>query len=114
MIEHLWAGKTGIPYKYFVTDINSLLAVPANYALVKQLSDGTRVPLYFGEAVNLTQRMSGHEKLAEARRLGMNLFMTHTASSDKTIRCAEESDLIARWNPPLNIQYRRLATLLTG
>jgi hypothetical protein len=32
--------------------------------------------------------------------------MTHTTPAGEYVRLAEEGDLIARWNPPLNVQHR--------
>ena len=79
----------------------------------KETSTGW-VPLYIGIADDLSARIPGHERWAEAKRLGATHVLAHTEPS-KAKREAEEKALIALCNPPLNTQHRRQrATLLGG
>lgn len=104
-----WLGHSGNRYRYwFLADIsvNGIKAEAGNYAFVKRLANGNFSPLYFGESENLRERIPGHERWAEAVRLGATHVMGHTAQDGEQARCDEERDLIQRWNPALNQQHR--------
>lgn len=65
------------------------------------------LPLYIGKAENLTERLSGHEKLLPALLLGANQLFVHSP----TLLCAvpyseAEERLIGAYNPPLNDKFR--------
>ena len=102
-----WPGQSGKLYTYWLNSMdNGFLSVAGNYAFVKQLPNGNFVPLYFGESVNLNDRLGNHEVWPSAVRLGATHVMTHTTPAGEQARLAEERDLIARWNPVLNVQHR--------
>ncbi len=104
-----WPGQSGQTYRYHGLDnitAQGILPVAGNYAFVKRLANGNYVPLYFGQAENLQNRIPQHERWADAARAGATDVMAHSKQGGETVRCAEEQDLIARWNPPLNAQHR--------
>lgn len=85
---------------------------PGNYMFVRRVIGGW-LPVYIGIADSLRDRIPGHERWAEAEKLGATHVMSHTQTSQKA-RKAEEKALIARWNPPLNSQHRTRGTGLAG
>ena len=104
-----WQGKSGKMYRYWFlekTTSDSIKAEGGNYNFVKQLTNGKWTPLYFGESGDLQGRIPGHEVWAAAVRLGATHVMAHTTPAGERARQAEEQDLIAFWNPPLNTQHR--------
>jgi len=105
-----WQGQSGKKYRYWVLATpkvgSSIQDVGGNYCFAKQLPNGNFTPLYFGIADDLRVRIPGHELWEEAIRLGATHVMGHTTPDGDAARRAEERDLIAYWNPPLNIQHR--------
>lgn len=105
-----WPGGSEKKYRYWAInnpkDAGSILSVAGNYAFVKQLPNGNFTPLYFGETDDLRARIPAHECWDAAVRLGVTHVMAHTTPAGASSRLAEEADLIARWNPPLNVQHR--------
>lgn len=66
-----WPGQSGRTYRYWLNKMaDGFLAVSGNYALVKMLPNGNFVPLYFGESINLRERLANHEMWPQAVRLG--------------------------------------------
>jgi hypothetical protein len=108
-----WTGLSGTTYRYHFLDkptADGILAVAGNYVFVKRLPDGnTYSPLYFGEAENLQDRIPYHDRWQDAVRAGMTHVMAHKTEGGVTARLAEERDLIQRWNPPLNVQHRKVS-----
>jgi len=107
-----WAAKSGTTYRYwFLANItaNGIKAVAGNYAFVKQLPNGNFVPVYFGEAEDLQQRIPNHERWDDAKRAGATHVMAHTTLNGAQARLVEERDLIQYWNPPLNTHYRQVS-----
>jgi len=104
-----WNGKSGTAYRYWSVDnltAAGLQAVAGNYAFVKQLPNGNFIPLYFGIAESLRDRLPNHDRWNEAVRLGATHVMAHTTPAGEAARLAEERDLIQQWNPPLNTHHR--------
>ena len=64
-------GKSGVIYQYWLlTDPKTASAIKAeggNYAFVKLLANGSVVPLYFGKADDLRDRIPSHECWPEAK-----------------------------------------------
>ena len=104
-----WTGNSGTYRYWFVTDTSTLVAEGGNYAFVKRLPNGNFLPLYFGQADNLRARMPNHERWDEAKRMGATHVMAHTTPAGETARLSEERDLIQRWDPPLNVQHRKVS-----
>jgi hypothetical protein len=107
-----WPGLSGKSYRYWFLirpSGDGIQPVSGNYAFVKQVPNGNFTILYFGETDNLRERISNHEKLDDAKRLGMTHIMAHTTPAGATARLAEEADLIQKWQPPLNIQKRQVS-----
>ena len=103
-------------YRYWFlsnpSSASGIKAVAGNYMFVK-LTDGGWVPVYIGIADDLRDRIPGHERWKEAVELGATKVMAHT-QENQAVREAEEKALIKHWDPPLNTQHRRRATLLGG
>ena len=104
-----WQGQSGKAYRYVFLDLTQgINAIAINYAFVKHVGDNWFKPLYFGETDNAQDRITGaHEKWAPAIALGMTHVMAHSTPGGEMNRRSEERDLIARWQPPLNVQYRQ-------
>ena len=77
---------------------------PGNYIYAKETSPGTWRPLYIGQTGSLRKRLASHEKEISATRWGATHIHVHLSSQDDDVRQLEEADLIARFNPPLNVQ----------
>lgn len=90
--------------------------VPALYAFASYTLLGGWHIQYIGQAGNLKERMSNHERWLEAANAGAAHVLARVASPNETIRKDEERDLIANYQPPLNQQIHRnyLADLLAG
>jgi hypothetical protein len=104
-----WIGQSGSKYRYWFVlyphDDAMINAVAANYAFVKIHPNGQTDPLYFGITDDLSSRIPNHECWPEAQRLGVTHVMAH-ATPNALVRYTEERDLIAYWNPPMNVQHR--------
>lgn len=104
-------GISGKSYRYFKVDnprsATALQAVPGNYAFLKKLPNGTSYEaLYIGQADNVQARLPNHERWNDALRAGATLVVAHSTQGGEAARLAEERDLIAKWNPPLNVHHR--------
>ncbi|WP_316226226.1 hypothetical protein [Bradyrhizobium sp. SZCCHNS3052] len=86
--------------------MNDLLDQPGNYGFLKHIGNQRYTPLYFGQADSLRNRLLNHERWADAVRAGATVLVTHTTPAGEAARLSEEKDLIAKWNPPLNVQHR--------
>lgn len=105
-----WPGKSGKLYRYwFVQSVsaNGLSATGGNYLFVKKLQTNTLVPVYIGQADDLSKRLPSHERWGEAARSGASFIMAHTTPAGEGARLAEERDLIEKWDPLLNTHFRR-------
>ena len=58
------------------------------------------------QAPQVRRLLQSHECWSEALRLGATHVMTHTTPVGAHARYDEEADLIARWNPPMNVHHR--------
>jgi hypothetical protein len=99
----MWPGSSGKKYKYLIYHINTLFEdLPGNYIFAKETSIGRWIPIYIGETDSLHDRLSNHEKMPCIKHHGGTHVHIHTSSVDEESRRAEESELIANWNPPCN------------
>lgn len=102
-----WRGQSGTLYRYWFCEMaQPLNAVAGNYTFVKRLPHGHYTPLYFGETNDCSDRIPNHELWNAAVMLGATHVMAHSTLGGVAARRTEERDLIAFWNPPLNVQYR--------
>jgi hypothetical protein len=77
---------------------------PGNYAFVyRDEAEEWRVA-YVGETANLFQRMRGHGQWEAAKALGCEYVLVKLSAGGQRERRAEERDLIAKYQPPLNTQ----------
>jgi len=99
----MWPGASGKEYKYWIAPIDSSFKdEPGNYIFAKETSPGQWTPIYIGETVSLRDSLSNHDKLPCVKRHGGTRIHTHTAAGRQAVRRAEESDLLAKWDPPCN------------
>jgi hypothetical protein len=99
----MWPGASGKQYKYWIHPINtSFKGSPGNYIFAKETSPERWIPIYIGETDNIKERLSNHEKMPCVKRHGRTHVHIHNSSSAEELRRAEESDLIANWDPPCN------------
>jgi hypothetical protein len=96
-------GHIGV-YRYFYLAPGMIPRVGGNYMMVASTNAGL-VPLYVGISDDLFGRLANHPDWPSAQRLGAKYIMAHL-QQDVIARQVEEQDLIAYWNPPLNVQYR--------
>lgn len=97
-----WPGKSGTQYKYWISPIDSTFKEEGgNYIFAKESRPGSWVPIYFGQARNLKERLGNHEKEPCAVRNGATHIHSHLNATEAA-RLAEESDLLARWSTPCN------------
>lgn len=99
----MWPGSSGKEYKYWIyaigTDFND---APGNYIFAKETSPGRWSPIYIGETKSLKDRLPAHEKLPCVKRHGGTHVHAHVTQGGEKVRQAEESDLLANWDPPCN------------
>jgi len=104
-----WPGKSGTKYRYYTLsslEASKIKASPGNYIFAKRSDAGGMIPIYIGKTEDLSARLSNHEKWASAKRHGATHVYAHTSTGTEQSRLNEEQDLIARWNPPLNVHHR--------
>ncbi|MDE2334714.1 MAG: hypothetical protein KGK10_09275 [Rhodospirillales bacterium] len=85
--------------------------IAGNYAFAKigtLLTDNASATiLYLGQADSFKSRFSNHEAWAPAvQHYNANAVLARVNPNGEAARKAEEKDLIARYNPPLNTQHR--------
>ncbi|MCS3449532.1 hypothetical protein M2222_001647 [Bradyrhizobium elkanii] len=105
-----FSGASGAVYSYWRVDQPrngaTLQDVGGNYAFLKKLPNGNYVPVYFGQADSLRNRLPSHERLDDAIKAGASVVVAHTTPAGEAARLSEERDLIAKWNPVLNTHHR--------
>lgn len=103
---HWWVGQSGKRYLFEVllpSDIGEADGAGIVYIPARERPDGFFDPLYIGQTRDGYDRISGHEKLAAARRLGMTHF--HICwISNRAERFDVETDLRRNIWTPLNDQ----------
>lgn len=107
MADYLDFAGNRATYRYYFIHLHLLPEQAGNYAFVKPVN-GLWVPVYFGIADDLKQRLATHEALPSARLHGATHAVVHI-NRDFRERTAEEADLISRWNPVCNTQHRTAA-----
>ena len=99
----VWTGTNGTNYAYKVFRPDaSWNDVPGSYILAKQTSAGW-VALYIGETESLKGRLvPSHEEWSHALRNGMTHIHAHTSNPVRSVRLAEERNLVQKYRPPCN------------
>jgi hypothetical protein len=98
-----WTGHSGKAYRYEIYGIDTeFRPLPGNYIYAQQTEDGGWLPIYVGQTRDMHQRLEGQEKLASAVEIGATHIHMHYDTVGQFARCAEERDLIVRWQPPVN------------
>ena len=97
-----WQGASGKLYSYTIYSLNTQWNdVPGNYIFAKQVPGGWQ-PLYIGETQSFKTRIPNHEKWPCVRRYGVTHIHAHRNDGGTAARKAEETDLLARFDPPCN------------
>ena len=98
-----WPGKSEKTYHYWTYEYpHGLKAEAGNYIFTKESSPGRWTPIYIGQTGNLDERFDDHHKMSCIKLNGATHIHAHLNNRGKTVRVAEEADLIARWNPTCN------------
>ncbi len=98
-----WTGASGRSYRYWIYLPGTQFdAKPGNYCFAKEVSPGQYVPLYFGQTIDLSERLDSHHKMGCARLRGLTHIMAKVNEGGEAARLREEADLIARWKPACN------------
>jgi predicted GIY-YIG superfamily endonuclease len=98
-----WPGNSGKEYPYQICSLEAALkSLPGNFIYAKQVSEGDWSPIYIGVTRDLHQRLEGHVTVADAIAHGATHLHAHYCTTGQSARCAEERDLIQRWQPECN------------
>lgn len=117
-LENLFAQPVGVPlstitgfdgvdtnYQFQVFYIDACPAGVDAVYIFARFEAGIYVPVYIGRAEFLSQRLSGHERRAEAIRLGARYLLVHVPGNGARVAFEEaERRLIRHYGPPLNRQ----------
>jgi hypothetical protein len=101
-----WPGSFGTKHRFWFVELSlaGLYRQPGVYIFVRRANPGW-LPVYIGIADDLVDRLTGHDRWAEAQQLGATHLMAQV-QIDRTAREKAEQDLIGYWNPPLNTHHR--------
>jgi len=98
-----WRGKSGREYTFSIYKIGTTFdAVPGNYVFAEVLMPGTFLPIYVGQTGDLSERFDSHQAMPCMKRNRATFIHVHRNDAGEQARRVEESDLIARWDPPCN------------
>lgn len=97
-----WKGASGFHYLFQVIGPGQEpAAVEGVYIFAKTVPTGF-LAIYIGQSTNLRERISGHDRLAEARRLGADQIHVMAVPGGSNERIKVEFDLVSQWRPTLN------------
>lgn len=98
-----WAGISGKTYQYWIYPIGTDLSeTPGNYVFAKEISPNRWTPVYIGETADLSERFDNHHKMPCIKRNGATHIHAHKSPENRTVRLAEETDLVNKWHPVCN------------
>lgn len=60
------------------------------------------IPVYIGETGSFSDRMAGHERWEQARRLGATHVHARVVQGDRQVRVGIQDELVQAYSPPLN------------
>jgi hypothetical protein len=98
-----WEGQSGTKYTYWIYPLGTTFkAEPGNYIFAKESKPNSFSPIYIGETGDLSERFDSHHKQDCIDSNQASHIHVHKNDDGEVARRAEESDLIAKWNPPCN------------
>ena len=98
-----WAGESGNEYQYEAQALDTAFkALPGNFIYAMQSEDGNWIPIYIAQTRDMHQRLEGHVSMDDAVASGATHIHAHYCTTGQSARCAEERDLIHRWQPVCN------------
>jgi hypothetical protein len=101
---HRWKGVSGQWYWFTVYGINEFHDFDSVvYIIARARYDGLFDPLYIGQSGQGSVRLSRHEKMPQARRLGASHVHVHFGESE-ALQFSTETDLRRLHYTPLNKQ----------
>jgi hypothetical protein len=101
-------GASGAKYTYYLAIMSgSWQAKPANYMFARRNPDGSWFVAYIGICEDVSDRMSNHERWAEAVRDYRVTHVLNHINESAAARETEERDLILSLDPPMNTQHRQ-------
>ena len=99
-----WPGASGKSYTYYVYNwLNTFNSVPGNYIFCK-IVNNQWVPIYIGEASDLSERFDNHHAMPCILRNGATHIHVHANKGGKQVRLNEETDLRHNFKAPCNKQ----------
>ena len=99
----IWVGASGKQYEYWISSMGmAFVDEPGNYIFVKETSPNNWIPIYIGQTESLKNRLTDYEKVPCVMRYGATNIHAHTTSGGEQARKEEETDLLAKWDPPCN------------
>lgn len=110
-----WPGLSGTSHSFQSYPVDSSWnSVGAVYIFAK-IENNSWVPVYIGKTNDLANRHADHEREAAAKIMGAWHLHVKVVTTEAE-RSLIEQDLIAGWNPPLNVQHRTkpAPTILSG
>ncbi|HUC86316.1 MAG TPA: hypothetical protein VL970_14050 [Candidatus Acidoferrales bacterium] len=98
-----WPGHSGREYHFDIYALDTALQpLPGVYIYAKLLADGGWEPIYIAQTRGLHQRLEGHVTMDDAIAHGATHLHAHYCEAGQGARCAEERDLLGRWQPECN------------
>jgi hypothetical protein len=100
---HIWTGKSCTKYRYTVYMFGTVFGPgPANYIYAHESRPGQYVPLYIGQAADLSEPLDDPIALDCMKQQRVTHIHVRHSDAREEIRRAERSDLIAACNPACN------------
>ena len=99
--QHFWRGESNELYRFTICDPREALPDYSGiYVFARRRAFFFVKAVYVGKAKSLSQRLNGHDRLAEARKRGAKEIHIRHADAVKLDRI--EEDLIRHLKPKLN------------
>jgi hypothetical protein len=104
----IWSGKTGVMYRYWLANVGAAFEdTPGNFMLLRETVPGQYTPLYIGEAESLEHALNSIDAgpgVAAALEAGATKVCSHATAGGEIGRRIEARDLIAAYDPPVNLE----------
>jgi hypothetical protein len=99
-----WTGKSGCKYKYEIYAVGQLFTpVPGNFIFAREISPHQWLPVYIGETVRMNELFEMSDWWRCILRYNATHIHVHESVTDLRKRCAEVSDLLAKYKAPCNV-----------